>query len=69
MMLTLREPSWFWQKGRAIINLPGAFLLIGQGKLWGIQYPVYFLAVLVIFTDFAMRNFRFFPAILLHRRE
>ena len=60
MMMTLRGAVLVLAEGRAVINLPEAFLQIGQGKLAGIQYPVYFLLFLVIFGDFALRNFRFF---------
>lgn len=59
MMMTLRGIVLVLAGGRAIINLPQAFLNIGQGKLWNMQYPVYFLIFLVILGDYALRNVRF----------
>lgn len=47
-------------KGSSVINLPRSFELIGQGKLWGVQYPIIICIVLVIIGDIALRKLRFF---------
>ncbi len=47
-------------QGRAVLNLPEAFTVIGQGRLFGIQYPIYVMLALVIVGDVLMRNTRFF---------
>jgi len=46
-------------KGRAVLNLPMEFKIIGQGKLWGVQYPLFLLFILVLVSDFILRNSRF----------
>jgi len=60
MMMILRGVVLVLAGGRAVINLPEAFLQIGQGELLGIQYPVYFLLILVVLGDSSLRNVRFF---------
>ncbi len=60
MMIALRGLVQVIAKGRAVINLPSDFLLIGQGKLWGIQFPIYVLIFLVFVGDYTLRNMRFF---------
>ncbi|MCR4429196.1 MAG: ABC transporter permease [Caldiserica bacterium] len=47
-------------QGRAVLNLPPEFTVIGQGRLFGIQYPIYVMLALVIIGDFLVRNTRFF---------
>lgn len=47
-------------QGRAVLNLPPEFTIIGQGRLFGIQYPIYVMLALVIIGDFLLRNHRFF---------
>lgn len=47
-------------QGRAVLNLPPEFTVIGQGRLFGIQYPIYVMLALVILGDFLVRNTRFF---------
>lgn len=47
-------------QGRAVLNLPPEFTIIGQGRLFGIQYPIYVMLTLVIIGDFLLRNTRFF---------
>lgn len=47
-------------KGRAVLNLPESFTVIGQGRLFGIQYPIYIMVVLVIVGEILVRNMRFF---------
>jgi ribose transport system permease protein len=44
--------------GRSITGLPDAFKLIGQGKLFGIQYPAFVLVIFVVAADFLFRNLR-----------
>ena len=47
-------------QGRAVLNLPESFTLIGQGRLFGVQYPIYVMLVTVIIADLLMRNSRYF---------
>jgi ribose transport system permease protein len=46
-------------KGRAV-QVTGNFSIIGMGTLFGIQYPVYILAVLVVVFDLLLRKSRVF---------
>jgi ribose transport system permease protein len=46
--------------GRAVLNLPESFTVIGQGRLLGVQYPIFVMLVLVIVGEILVRNTRFF---------
>jgi ribose transport system permease protein len=46
--------------GRAVLNLPGSFTVIGQGRLFGVQYPIFVMLFLVIVGEILVRNARFF---------
>lgn len=58
--ITVRGLLLVLASGRAVLNLPHAFTVVGQGRLFGIQYPVYIMLILVIIGDLLMRNSRFF---------
>jgi len=60
MQITVRGLTLVLASGKAVLNLPPAFTVIGQGRLFGIQYPIYVMLVLVIVFDILMRNMRFF---------
>jgi ribose transport system permease protein len=60
MMITVRGLLLVIAGGSAVLNLPESFTVVGQGKLFGIQYPIYFMLVLVIAGDILLRNSRFF---------
>lgn len=60
MMITIRGLLLVFAEGRAVLNLPESFTIIGQGRLFGIQYPIYVMLVVVIIGDLLMRNSRFF---------
>jgi ribose transport system permease protein len=60
MMITIRGLLLVLAKGRAVLNLPESFTVIGQGRLFGIQYPIYVMLAVVIIGDLLMRNSRFF---------
>jgi ribose transport system permease protein len=60
MLITVRGLLLVIAKGRAVLNLPEAFTVIGQGRLFSIQYPIYIVLSLVIIGDILMRNSRFF---------
>lgn len=47
-------------EGKAVLNLPESFTVIGQGRLFGVQYPIYIMLVLVILGEILVRNMRFF---------
>lgn len=59
-LITVRGLLLVIAQGRAVLNLPGSFTVIGQGRLFDIQYPIYVMLALVIIGDFLMRNSRFF---------
>ena len=46
--------------GRAVLNLPSSFTVIGQGRLFGVQYPIFVMLGLVIIGEILVRNTRFF---------
>lgn len=58
--ITVRGLLLVLASGRAVLNLPHAFTVVGQGRLFGIQFPVYIMLLLVIIGDLLMRNSRFF---------
>jgi ribose transport system permease protein len=60
MQITVRGLLLVIAQGRAVLNLPPSFTAIGQGRLFGIQYPIYIMLALVIIGDNLMRNTRFF---------
>ena len=47
-------------RGVTIIDLPDAFTMIGQGEIFGIQYPIVFTILLVLVGDTFLRRSRFF---------
>jgi ribose transport system permease protein len=59
-MITVRGLLLILAKGRAVLNLPDSFTVIGQGRLFSIQYPIFALICLVIAGDLLLRNSRFF---------
>jgi ribose transport system permease protein len=59
-MITIRGLLLILAEGRAVLNLPKSFTIIGQGRLFGIQYPIFVLLFLVIIGDLLLRNSRFF---------
>lgn len=59
MLMAVRGVVLVIAKGRAVLNLPMEFKIIGQGKLWGVQYPLFLLFILVLVGDFILRNSRF----------
>ncbi len=60
MMITIRGLLLVIAQGRAVLNLPPSFTVIGQGRLFGVQYPIYVMLILVVVGDLLMRNSRFF---------
>jgi ribose transport system permease protein len=59
MQITIRGLLLVIAKGRAVLNLPSSFTVIGQGRLFGMQYPIYVMLILVILGDLMLRNSRF----------
>lgn len=59
-MITIRGLLLILAEGRAVLNLPKSFTVIGQGRLFGIQYPIFILLILVVVGDLLLRNSRFF---------
>ncbi len=60
MMITIRGLLLVLAGGRAVLNLPDSFTVIGQGRLLGIQYPIFVVILLTVFGDLLLRNTRFF---------
>lgn len=60
MLSTVRGLLLVLARGRAVLNLPESFTVIGQGRLFGVQYPIYVMLVAVIIADLLMRNSRYF---------
>lgn len=44
-MITIRGLLLVIAEGRAVLNLPESFTVIGQGRLFGIQYPIFIVTV------------------------
>jgi len=57
--ITVRGLLLVLAKGKAVLNLPPSFTVVGQGRLFGVQYPIYIMLILVIIGDLLMRNSRF----------
>jgi len=60
MMITVRGLLLIIAGGRAVLNLPDSFTVIGQGRLLGVQYPIYIVVILTVVGDLVLRNTRFF---------
>ncbi len=60
MQMMIRGVLLVLAGGKAVLNLPESFTIIGQGRLFGIQYPIYIMLVLVIVGEILVRNMRFF---------
>lgn len=60
MLITVRGLLLVLAQGRAVLNLPESFTVVGQGRLFGIQYPIYVMLFLVIAGDLLLRYTRFF---------
>jgi len=58
--ITIRGLLLVIAQGRAVLNLPQSFTVIGQGRLFGVQYPIFVMLALVIVGDLLLRNTRFF---------
>jgi ribose transport system permease protein len=60
MSIAIRGLLLVLAHGRAVLNLPPAFTVIGQGSLFGLQFPILVMLAIVIIGDILMRNWRFF---------
>jgi ribose transport system permease protein len=60
MLITIRGLLLVLAQGRAVLNLPASFTVIGQGRLFGIQVPIFVVVILVVVGDVLLRNTRFF---------
>lgn len=59
-MITVRGLLLVFSGGTAVLNLPEGFKIIGQGRLFGLQFPIYVMILIVVVSDFLLRNSRFF---------
>jgi ribose transport system permease protein len=46
--------------GVTIINLPESFTILGQGKIFGLQFPIILMFFIIIVGDLLLRRSRFF---------
>lgn len=60
MMIAIRGILLVIAGGHGIIGLPRTFTQVGQGGLFGIQYPVLFFVLCAIVFDFLFRKMRWF---------
>ena len=60
MAMALRGLLLVLARGRAVLNFSSAFTVIGQGRLFGVQYPIYIMLALVFVGELLVRNSRFF---------
>jgi ribose transport system permease protein len=60
LMITVRGLLLVIAHGQAVLNLPESFTVIGQGRLAGIQYPIFVTLILVVVGDVLLRHTRFF---------
>lgn len=59
MSIAVRGLLLIISDGKAVLNLPEAFNMIGRGKFLGIQYPVYVMVILVLVMDYIVRKNRY----------
>lgn len=60
MQMMIRGLLLVLAKGKAVLNLPEEFTVIGQGRLFTVQYPIYIMIIFVIVGEILVRNTRFF---------
>lgn len=60
MMSIVRGFVLILANGVTIIDLPASFTIIGQGKLFGVQYPIIITLVVIIIGDILLRRSSFF---------
>lgn len=60
MMNVIRGLLLVVTRAKNITGLPASFKIIGQGKVFGIQYPIIIALVLLILGDILLRKSRFF---------
>lgn len=59
MMMVVKGLMLVFSNGKAVLNMPDSFKMIGQSKLLGIQLPIYIMLVLVVAMDILVRNSRY----------
>lgn len=59
-LMAVRGLVLVFASGRAVLNLPKGFNEIGQGRFFGVQYPIFIMLFVVIVGDLLLRNTRFF---------
>ena len=67
MQMFLKGALLLLANGKSVLGLPDAFNNIGQGRLLGIQYPVFILIILVIVFEIVLRRSRILRTSLLRR--
>jgi ribose transport system permease protein len=58
MQMFLKGATLLAANGKSVLGLPEGFNNIGQGRLIGIQYPVFILIILVIVFEIVLRRSR-----------
>lgn len=59
MMTLLRGLVLVISSGQNVSGLPEKFTVLGQGSLWGIQYPIFFCIAVVMIGHFLLARTRF----------
>jgi ribose transport system permease protein len=62
-MLILRGTNLAITNGKAIAGFSDAFLTLGQGKIFGINIPIIYFAVLAVLLGLLLNNHKFFRQI------
>ncbi len=60
MMQIVRGILYVLIGSRSVSGLPESFKIIGQGNLWGVQFPILIALVLIVLGDLFLRRSRFF---------
>lgn len=60
MSITVRGILLIISNGKSVLNLPDAYNIIGRGKLFSIQNPIYVMIILVIIMDQVIKKNPYF---------
>jgi ribose transport system permease protein len=60
MLSIVRGMVLILAQGVTIINLPASFTVLGQGRLFGLQFPIIFTGLVIVTGDILLRRARLF---------
>jgi len=58
VMMAVKGIMLVISNGKAVLNMPTDLKMLGQGSLFGIQYPIIIMIALVVLMDLIVRNSR-----------